>query len=326
MTTSEARPTVSVIIPVYNRRERLRRCIKSVLEQTWSDLEVIVVDDGSADCPGEVVESFRDSRVRIISQKNRGAGAARNRGIDSANGRFVAFLDSDDTFNPYHLEKSVAAERASPGVVVYSPVVMDRGDGRTFIKPVRSLQVGEHIATYLLCDRGFVPTSTLLLDRTVAARIRYNESLPFTQDKDFAIRLFAAGNAFIMLQQPGAVVSDVEDPSRVSSGRKGDRIIAWLDDIKPLIPLRAYWGCRGWHIAKGLFHYAPARSLRLYATAVMKGAYSPAFALQILAQIVLRDETYRRLCNLLITGSGSKKVLKQATGGARDDSEMSSRA
>ena len=88
---------VSVIIPVYNREKTIKKAIESVLEQTYTDLEVIIVDDCSTDKTIEVVESIADKRIRLVkSPKNGGACKARNLGIDHANGELIAFQDSDD--------------------------------------------------------------------------------------------------------------------------------------------------------------------------------------------------------------------------------------
>jgi len=99
---NEKNPTVSVIIPTYNRAHTIGRAIKSVLNQTYQDFEIIVVDDGSTDNTEEVVKSFRDKRIRYIQhKKNKGAAAARNTGIKSAKGKYIAFQDSDDDDNGY---------------------------------------------------------------------------------------------------------------------------------------------------------------------------------------------------------------------------------
>jgi len=96
-------PFFSVVIPVYNRAHVLSRTLNSVLAQSCGDFEIVVVDDGSNDDPKSVVETIADPRIRFLRQDNRGGGAARNAGIDTARGRFVAFLDSDDEFLPDHL-------------------------------------------------------------------------------------------------------------------------------------------------------------------------------------------------------------------------------
>jgi glycosyltransferase involved in cell wall biosynthesis len=98
------RPKVSVVIPTYNRAARVRGAIESVLGQTVTDLEVIVVDDGSSDDTGTVLgESFGD-RIRYHAQANQGASVARNRGVQEARGEWIAFLDSDDLWEPEKLE------------------------------------------------------------------------------------------------------------------------------------------------------------------------------------------------------------------------------
>lgn len=103
-------PKVSVIIPIFNAEEYLDECLKSVLSQTLSDIEVICVDDGSSDSSLTILNKYakNDSRIKIIEQKNAGAGAARNRGMEIATGEYLSFLDSDDVFELTMLEKLVA--------------------------------------------------------------------------------------------------------------------------------------------------------------------------------------------------------------------------
>jgi glycosyltransferase involved in cell wall biosynthesis len=96
-------PFFTVIVPTYNRAGYLKKAICSVLSQAYSDLELIIVDDGSTDDTKSVVESFNDSRVRYIFQQNTERSAARNNGIDHAKGKYICFLDSDDYYLPDHL-------------------------------------------------------------------------------------------------------------------------------------------------------------------------------------------------------------------------------
>ena len=103
--------TVSVIIPCYNGEKNLRQCINSVRNQTLKEIEIICVDDGSTDSTVDILKELQkeDPRIVLIQQKNAGAGAARNVGLDRATGKYLSFLDADDFFEPDMLEKSVAA-------------------------------------------------------------------------------------------------------------------------------------------------------------------------------------------------------------------------
>ncbi len=99
-------PKVSVIIPVYNVKSTLRRCLNSILAQTYTGLEIILVDDGSTDGSGELCDQLgrKDTRIKIIHQPNQGLSAARNAGLDQMTGDFVTFVDSDDTIEPNLIE------------------------------------------------------------------------------------------------------------------------------------------------------------------------------------------------------------------------------
>jgi GT2 family glycosyltransferase len=101
------RPRLSVIIPLYNKAPHVRRALDSVAAQTFTDFEAIVVDDGSTDGGARAVAEFADPRFRLVSQRNAGPGAARNRGIREARGELLAFLDADDEWLPDFLEEGV---------------------------------------------------------------------------------------------------------------------------------------------------------------------------------------------------------------------------
>ncbi len=103
--SSSNTPLISVVIPVYNVEKTIRACIESVLNQTFDLFEVIFVDDGSSDRSVDIIKEFTDSRMRVITQENRGLAGARNTGIRASKAPFVALLDSDDLWHPEKLER-----------------------------------------------------------------------------------------------------------------------------------------------------------------------------------------------------------------------------
>jgi glycosyltransferase involved in cell wall biosynthesis len=294
------KPVFSVIIPVYNRADLLKRAVGSVLCQDLDDFEVLVVDDGSVDDIRSVADGFSDSRIRYVRQLNRGASAARNAGIDLARGDYVAFLDSDDIYLPHHLAAMHVLLLATPGAVAYCPIVASRGKNGNFIKPPRAIGRSENMATYLMCDRGFVQTSGVCMARQIAARVRYRDDAKFGDDTDFAIRLQLAGCPFVMAEAPGVVWSDDLDHERLSDIRQPIGDLRWLDDLRPHIPPRAYHGYKGWHQAKGLMHAAPLRAIGLYLRAALQGSYSPRFAMVVLLQVAVPNRYYRQLSDAWI--------------------------
>ena len=108
---------VSVIMPAYNTEEYIEKAIQSVLEQTFSNWELLVIDDGSPDNLAEIVKKYenRDSRTRLIQQVNQGVSVARNLGIEEAQGKYISFLDSDDYYLATFLEKLVNRAEETKG-------------------------------------------------------------------------------------------------------------------------------------------------------------------------------------------------------------------
>jgi glycosyltransferase involved in cell wall biosynthesis len=124
-------PKVSVIIPAYNAMNYLPATMGSVLNQTFDDFEVIVVNDGSSDETEQWVSQIKDPKVKLISQKNKGLAGARNTGINHAIGEYIAFLDADDLWEPSKLEKQVTALEENPEVgLVYTWVALVDEQGK----------------------------------------------------------------------------------------------------------------------------------------------------------------------------------------------------
>ena len=116
-------PLVSVVIPVYNVEKYLNQCLDSVISQTLTDIEIICVNDSSTDGSLNILEEYakRDERIKVVTQPNGGAGAARNRGLSMASGKYLSFLDSDDFFEPDMLELAYKkAEKDKADFVVFN--------------------------------------------------------------------------------------------------------------------------------------------------------------------------------------------------------------
>jgi glycosyltransferase involved in cell wall biosynthesis len=109
-------PKVSIIIPAFNSKKTINRALTSCLDQTYSDIEVIVIDDGSTDGTGEVVKSINDTRIKYFFFENSGRSIARNRGLQHASGIFIQFLDSDDTIDKEKVKMAMAVLEDNPGI------------------------------------------------------------------------------------------------------------------------------------------------------------------------------------------------------------------
>ena len=98
---------ISIIIPVYQVEKYIKRCLDSILSQTYSNLEIILIDDGSRDMSGKICDEYtiKDSRIKVIHQDNAGVSVARNKGLDICTGDYVTFVDSDDFLEPLMYEK-----------------------------------------------------------------------------------------------------------------------------------------------------------------------------------------------------------------------------
>jgi glycosyltransferase involved in cell wall biosynthesis len=195
-------PTVSAVIPTYNRAEKTRGAIESVLAQTFSDLEVIVVDDGSSDGTGKFLTEFFGNRIRYYAQTNQGPSAARNKGIEQARGEWIAFLDSDDRWEKDKLEWQLKALRQfgpQCGACYTDGRFLNNAETRTLFQGAaeRCRHEGTMGVTPNPLElitrqgRGFVIWASALLARADAMRITggYDPTLRFGEDDEFLFRL-----------------------------------------------------------------------------------------------------------------------------------------
>jgi len=181
-------PKVSVIIPTYNRARSVSSAIQSVLDQTFEDFEIIVVDDGSTDNTKEVIKSFKDKKIHYLRHiKNKGSQAARNTGIKHSKGKFIAFLDDDDMWLPQKLERQLTIIEDKPDIgVIYTGFVFI-SDGKVYYVYTPSLRGNIY---YDVLKKTVAATSTVLLRRECFNKVGFfDEHLPRYEDWDLWIRL-----------------------------------------------------------------------------------------------------------------------------------------
>ncbi len=183
------KPKVSVIIPAFNTERYLAEAIRSVLDQSYGDYEIIVVDDGSSDGTLDVARSF-EPRIKALTKSNGGPASARNLAIRNSQGDYIAFLDSDDLWAPDKLEEQVAYLDKNPAAgLVYGEALMFTGDGAdriigekigyTFNPSFRSLLFGDYI-----------PNSTVVFRRACVDKVGLlNETLIEGEDYEYWMRV-----------------------------------------------------------------------------------------------------------------------------------------
>ncbi|HEY8225738.1 MAG TPA: glycosyltransferase family A protein [Pyrinomonadaceae bacterium] len=198
-------PTVSVIIPAYKVACFIGDALDSVFAQTFTDFEVIVINDGSPDAPRLEQEiSKYEGSIHYLSQSNRGAGAARNAGLRLARGEYVAFLDGDDVWLPQFLDEQLKLIRSDGGYdLVYADAInFGESDPKGITYMTYNPSHGEVTFKKLLCSECNVVTSTVLARKEPIIRIgSFDEGFPNSQDFDLWLRLVKDANARITYQK-----------------------------------------------------------------------------------------------------------------------------
>jgi len=196
-------PAVSVVIPCYDRPDFLERAVRSALAQTLDDLEVLVIDDGSAKDLKAILDRLGDPRVRYLrSPAREGAPRARNRGIRLARGEWVAFLDDDDEWLPRRLELQLARMRETGATVGYCLVLENKETEDRTRLPTDALHEGVDEVLEQLLSGNKTQTSTYMIRRDVLEEVGgFDEAMPSAHDADLLFRLALRGYAFAAVNE-----------------------------------------------------------------------------------------------------------------------------
>ncbi len=194
---SANRPTVSVIVPVYNTEKYLRRCLDSILGQTYTDWECLVIDDGSTDGSADICDEYAagDARFRVFHKENGGVSSARNLGLDKSGGEYFIFMDSDDFWNRLEcLQELVSiSEDTGADLVRGEYRKVDENDNVLFFGTSKTEIENRELSSYEMLKYGIAGEFfgvLFLYRRNVIGDLRYDENMTFLEDMDFIARLF----------------------------------------------------------------------------------------------------------------------------------------
>lgn len=185
-------PTVSVIIPTYNRKEYLQEAIDSVLRQSYEDYEVIVVDDGSDDGTDEILNKRYKNRIRYVWQENKGESAARNAAIKISKGKYIAFLDSDDLWHPDKILRQVQVLENNPSIGLTNSQVcwITQSSKARSVSNQYSTISKDQLNIEKLILHNPLPTSAVMLRRSLGtANLLFDERIRYGEDWDLWLRL-----------------------------------------------------------------------------------------------------------------------------------------
>ena len=205
-------PLVSVIIPAFNCGDCLPRAIESVLDQTYPNIECIVVDDGSTDDTAAIAR-FYGENVKLVSQENSGVSSARNTGIAHANGELIAFLDADDSWHPSKLEKQVQLLQEHREVVLVSTDLMTYSPEHVGGEPPAAAKesygpgmIEIHSDFLPLFRAPYLGTPSVMVRAQRAKEVGcFDTSLPIGEDVDFYFRM-CAGCSYALIRQPLTII------------------------------------------------------------------------------------------------------------------------
>lgn len=242
MKSIETSDLVTVVIPTYNRSNIIRKCIDSVLNQTYTNLEVIVVDDASNDNTEEVVKNIIDPRVVYIRLPENTQGTKpRNVGIEYSSGSYIAFLDSDDTWLENKVEKQLAFIKANKkeNVLCFTGILLSEQLNKNEVIK-RSINNNESILEYII-NVGWVQCSTFMCSSSEAKLAMFSETVKKHQDWEFCYRLYKNNVDFLYLEEALTEYNIDINNNQISSNKRIDLSIEWINSIKKDISLKLYY-------------------------------------------------------------------------------------
>lgn len=192
---------ISIIIPIYNTSKYLKKCLDSIINQSYQNLEIILIDDGSTDNSGKIADEYakKDPRTKVFHQKNAGQSAARNLGLKKATGDFISFIDADDYVGKDFISKLLSPYE-STGVAItvcgmHYKRIKQSSAANVYISPLRPQRKHETKKAYILyllaTDGRMYSSVNKLYNAKIAKKCHFDESLNFSEDTKFVLDYLA---------------------------------------------------------------------------------------------------------------------------------------
>ena len=185
---------ISVIVPVYNVEKYLRECIDSIIRQTYKNIEIILIDDGSKDSSGQICDEYtkKDKRIKVIHQENRGVSSSRNLGIKKSNGKWITFVDSDDWLEDNFIEvlfNIAKRENADISISGYNRVQNSKIEKINISTEIQEYNSYEYLIKTLNPQTGLGFCHMRLIRKAVINNIQFDENLPVAEDALFNMQI-----------------------------------------------------------------------------------------------------------------------------------------
>jgi glycosyltransferase involved in cell wall biosynthesis len=237
-------PLVSVVIPTRNRPELVCSAVRSALNQSYRNLEVVVVVDGPDQATVEILEAFQEPRLRIVAlPENVGGSEARNIGVRSAEGEWIALLDDDDEWLPEKIDKQLAmvATKGYENALIACYYYF-RSSGKTdLLKPRRQPRPNEDVAGYIFEPYCALTTSTYVCRRDLFLTVPFDPTLPCLQDFDWYLRVMNRRDVrLIVIPEPLSIYNDPSDRVTISAKRTWESVFQYAKSHRSLMTKRIY--------------------------------------------------------------------------------------
>jgi len=203
--TMQSSPKITVLMPIFNGERFVREAVESILNQTFTDFEFLIIDDGSTDSSIEIIAAYDDPRIRLVANgKNLGVTASLNRGIDLAAGEYIARMDCDDISLPSRLAEEVAYLDQNPDCAMVAVlVVMTDEDGIDRGAWLDDRKTSSHAAIHRFLPRAnCIAHPGIMIRKSILSRYRYNDLQRVAQDYDLWLRMCADGLVIAKLAKP----------------------------------------------------------------------------------------------------------------------------
>lgn len=293
---------ISIVIPTYNRENEIVKTINSVLTQTYSNFEVIIVDDASIDLTIEQVEGILDPRIRLIKlEKNTKGRLPRNIGIQASKGEFIALLDSDDEWLPDKLEKQLKFINSikEKHFICFTDIILSI-NGKEFKRKNETLDSYKNIMDYIFIGRNVVQTSTYFFPTEVGQKILFDSDLSKHQDWDFCLRLQKNNIRFYHFSEPLTKYFIDSSRNQISSNKNYEFSLWWAEKIKPDISLDAYLALQSvFLLIPNKFINGKQNTLKICSKSYFKGVISLLDLVKCILKIIFPNQVKEIYINVI---------------------------